>query len=166
MALSECYLVHTVHNDFIAIGALITEHPLFRWTVWKCYRSWTLFETSFSTSVEEFKKNNMRHCYRRSSNSLVFADLPRTQQALYEFKSYLNTMVNNMEVIEERLQRKKHWFLCQSSFFPLSLHAIPDLEENVHWLGRNECRLLSRVEGNILRVEGRQNCDLVVIDWQ
>ena len=41
-------------------------------------------------------------------NSLVLptVDLQRTLQAFYELKSQVNTMVNNMDVIEEHLPQK------------------------------------------------------------
>ena len=58
------YLVHTVLNDFIAIGALSTQHSCF-----------------------------------------------------YEFKSHVNTMVNNMDVIAEHFQRK----LQESEIFEVAL---------------------------------------------
>ena len=44
----------------------------------------------------------------RNSLLLVTGELQRTLQAYNEFKSSVNTMVNNMDVIEKYLLRKTH----------------------------------------------------------
>ena len=43
---------------------------------------------------------------RRDSLVLATPDLHRTLQAFYEFRSHVNKMVNNMNVLEKHLQRK------------------------------------------------------------
>ena len=55
-------------------------------------------------------KNNIRHCQRSFEIvSEATEDLQRTLQAFYEFRSHVNKMVTNMDVLEEHHQKKcKH----------------------------------------------------------
>ena len=66
----------------------------------------TIAPQGFRIIYERFK-NNIRHCQRSFEIvSEVTEDLQRTLQAFYEFRSHVNKIVNNMDVLEEHHQRK------------------------------------------------------------
>ena len=74
------------------IGTRPTVGWVWRWTVWTCYRGNPKFDPNTLTKSFEI--------------DLAATDLQRTLQALYKFRSDVNKVVNNMDVLEKHLQRK------------------------------------------------------------
>ena len=72
-----------------------------RWTIWWCYT----LRDELLDAPEAFKEHEALADILRNSLILATANLQWTLQAFYKFKSHLNTMAINMDVIEVHLLR-------------------------------------------------------------
>ena len=74
------------------IGTRPTVGWVWRWTVWTCYRGNSKFDPNTLSKSFEI--------------GLATTDLQRILRALYKFRSDVNKVVNNIDVLEKHLQRK------------------------------------------------------------